>query len=53
MRIFTDYANGVSPKKISSALNTEGIAGPTGKGWGASTLHGNRKCGTGILNNEL
>ena len=52
-RIFTDYANGTSPKKIAMALNAEGVAGPSGKGWGASTLHGNRERGTGILNNEL
>ena len=51
--IFTDYANGTSPKKIAMALNAEGVAGPSGKGWGASTLHGNRERGTGILNNEL
>jgi site-specific DNA recombinase len=52
-RIFTDYANGVSPKKIAGMLNAEGRSGPSGKGWGASTLHGNRERGTGILNNEL
>jgi hypothetical protein len=52
-RIFTDYANGVSPKKIAGMLNSEGRSGPSGKGWGASTLHGNRERGTGILNNEL
>ncbi|RPE72196.1 DNA invertase Pin-like site-specific DNA recombinase [Pacificibacter maritimus] len=52
-RIFTDYANGISPKKIAEALNAEHIPGPSGRGWGASTLHGNRERGTGILNNEL
>ncbi len=26
---------------------------PQGRGWGASTLHGNRERGTGILNNQL
>ena len=52
-RIFADYANGISPKKIAEALNDEGIPGPSGRGWGASTLHGNRERGTGILNNEL
>lgn len=31
-RIFTDYANGTSPKKIAMALNAEGVAGPSGKG---------------------
>jgi site-specific DNA recombinase len=52
-RIFTDYAKGISPKKIAGLLNAEQIPGPTGKGWGPSTLHGNRERGTGILNNEL
>ena len=52
-RIFRDYANGISPKKIAEALNAEQIPGPSGRGWGASTLHGNREHGTGILNNEL
>ena len=28
-------------------------SGPSGKGWGPSTIHGNRQRGTGILNNEL
>ena len=52
-RIFKDYANGISPKKIAGMLNAERIPGPSGKGWGATTLHGNRERGTGILNNEL
>jgi site-specific DNA recombinase len=53
IRIFNDYSNGISPKKIAEALNAEHIPGPSGRGWGASTLHGNRERGTGILNNEL
>ena len=52
-RIFTAYAKGTSPRAIAHALNEEGIAGPSGKGWGPSTIHGNRQRGTGILNNEL
>jgi site-specific DNA recombinase len=52
-RIFTEYAEGHSSKTIVRRLNAEGIAGPTGKGWGPSTIHGNRERGTGILNNEL
>ncbi len=52
-RIFTDYVHGISPRKIAEALNDEGVPSPSGKGWGASTLHGNRERGTGILNNEL
>ena len=52
-RIFESYAAGVSPKKIVLALNQEGIAGPRGGQWSPSTINGNRRRGTGILNNEL
>lgn len=52
-RIFEDYADGKSPKAIAVQLNRENIPGPTGKGWGQSTINGNRQRGTGILNNEL
>jgi site-specific DNA recombinase len=52
-RIYSDYISGRSPRAIAISLNTEGIVGPTGKGWTASTIIGNRKRGTGILNNEL
>jgi site-specific DNA recombinase len=53
MRICQDYADGKSPKAIAHQLNKEGVPGPTGKGWGPSTINGNRNRGTGILNNEL
>jgi site-specific DNA recombinase len=52
-RICQDYAEGKSPKAIAHQLNKEGVPGPTGKGWGPSTINGNRNRGTGILNNEL
>ena len=52
-RIFRDYINGKSPRAIAFALNKELVSGPTGKGWTASTIIGNRKRGTGILNNQL
>ncbi len=52
-RIFRDYAGGKSPLAIAAALNKEGIQSPTGRGWGQSSLNGNAKRGTGILNNEL
>ncbi|MGC3939937.1 recombinase family protein [Roseobacter sp. EG26] len=52
-RIFNDYLAGISPKKIAFALNEEGIAAPTARHWGPSTIYGNRERGTGILNNEL
>ena len=52
-RIFEDYSHGLSPRAIADALHKEGIAGPRQAGWGASTIYGNWRRGTGILNNEL
>ncbi|MGH1470834.1 MAG: recombinase family protein [Cellvibrionaceae bacterium] len=53
-RIFEEYAlANKSPKAIASKLNDEGIPCPSGKAWGQSTINGNRKRGTGILNNEI
>jgi DNA invertase Pin-like site-specific DNA recombinase len=52
-RIFRDYLSGQSSRTIAMTLNEEGVAGPQGKEWGPSTIHGNPKRGTGILNNEL
>ncbi len=52
-RIFSDYVAGHSPRSIAMKLNQEGVAGPLGGQWGASTIYGNRQRGTGILNNEL
>ena len=52
-RIFEAFIQGNSPKTIAHALNHEGIAGPAGNTWGPSTIHGNWRRGTGILNNEL
>ena len=57
-RIFNEYDRGVSARAIAIALNREGIAPPRagGKGsgnWSFSTISGNWKRGTGILNNEL
>jgi site-specific DNA recombinase len=57
LRIFKDYVGGKSARSIAIDLNREGIAPPrTGKGagtWSFSTISGNWKRGTGILNNEL
>lgn len=52
-RIFNEYAAGKSPRVIAKELNALTVSGPSGKGWGPSTIHGNRQRGTGILNNEL
>ncbi len=52
-QVFSDYAAGISPRAIAHALNKKGIPGPSGNGWGPSTIYGNWRRGTGILNNEL
>jgi site-specific DNA recombinase len=52
-RIFRDFIVGVSPKQIAKNLNREGVAGPFGGPWSPSTIYGNSKRGTGVLNNEL
>jgi site-specific DNA recombinase len=53
VRIFEQYAAGVSPKQIALTLNAQGIPGPRGGGWTPSAINGDRRKGTGILNNEL
>lgn len=53
VRIFEEYVAGNSPRWIAARLNRQRIPSPSGKGWGASTIYGNRDRGTGILNNEL
>ena len=52
-RIFQEYVHGKSPRAIAITLNRENVAGPSSKGWTPSTIIGNRKRGTGILNNQL
>ncbi len=52
-RVFEDYARNKSPRAIASQLNSEGVPSPSGKNWSQSTINGNRRRGTGILNNEL
>jgi len=57
-RIFTEYDRGRSARAIAIGLNRDGIpaprAGGKGKGtWSFSTISGNWKRGTGILNNDL
>lgn len=52
-RIFREFISGVSPKQIAKNLNRESVPGPFGGPWSPSTIYGNTKRGTGILNNEL
>ena len=51
--IFQDFSSGLSPNAIAKAFNARGVAGPRGKVWGPSTIYGNWRRGTGILNNDL
>ena len=53
LRIYTDYADGKSPRKIAADLNGEGILAPRGGQWNASTINGHRGRRNGILQNEL
>ena len=53
-RIFREYAlENKSPKAIAASLNEDGTPCPSGNQWGQSTINGNRRRGTGILNNPL
>ncbi len=53
-RIFDEYARlNKSPKAIAAQLNLENISSPSGSSWGQSSINGNRRRGTGILNNHL
>jgi site-specific DNA recombinase len=52
-RILTEYANGGSPDAIAGRLRDEGVLGPSGKPWTSSTIRGDARRGTGIINNEL
>ncbi len=52
-QIFQAFAAGRSPKAIALELNRAGVSGPRGTAWGPSTIYGNWRRGTGILNNEL
>ncbi|ATI54478.1 recombinase family protein [Sphingomonas melonis] len=53
VRIFTEYANGQSPKAIAARLNAEGIPAPRGETWRMTTILGDRKRQNGMLNNRL
>ena len=52
-RIYQEFADGYSPKKIAQRLNADGISGPRGTYWRDSAIRGHRQRGTGIINNEL
>ncbi|CUH36607.1 hypothetical protein JSE7799_01221 [Jannaschia seosinensis] len=52
-RIFSEFADGTSPRAIAHQLNADGIPSPRGGAWKVNTIYGNAGRGTGILNNEL
>ena len=52
-RIFEEYASGLPPRRIVAGLSAEGIEGPRGGHWNASTINGSRQWRNGILNNEM
>ncbi len=52
-RIFAEYVGGESGLAIAARLNSEGVKGPRGGTWSASTINGNAKRGNGIVNNAL
>jgi DNA invertase Pin-like site-specific DNA recombinase len=51
-RIFREYLASNSPLTIVTALNREGVPGPSGGTWSASTLNGSRARANGILCNR-
>ena len=51
-RIFTLYADGMSPRAIARLLNDENVPGPRGRRWVDTTIRGQVARGTGILNNS-
>lgn len=52
VRIFEEYAKGVSPKAICKRLNADHVKPPRGKLWSPSALHGFASRGTGMLRNR-
>ena len=51
-RIFVEFSEGKSPRRIAKDLNNEKITGPRGSTWTDTVIRGHKKKGTGILNNE-
>lgn len=53
VRIYTEFSAGLSAIQIATRLNKEGVPGPRGGEWNASTIRGDPKKLVGILNNPL
>jgi site-specific DNA recombinase len=52
-RVFREFADGKSPLGIARDLNADGIPGPKGLAWRDTSIRGDVRRGTGIINNEL
>ncbi len=52
-RVFREFADGKSPLAIARDLNADGIPGPKGLAWRDTSIRGDVRRGTGIINNEL
>ncbi|MCL4743772.1 MAG: recombinase family protein, partial [Burkholderiaceae bacterium] len=52
-RIFREFVEGKSPRKIAHDLNKEAATPPRGTKWNASTINGNLVRGNGILLNSI
>jgi DNA invertase Pin-like site-specific DNA recombinase len=52
-RIFREYAAGASPVTIARRLNEDGVPGPRGHDWRATTIRPDHKRGNGMLVNRL
>ena len=52
-RIFEEIAAGQSSRAVAARLNAEGIPGPRGGVWRASTIHGDRARQNGMLQNRI
>ncbi len=52
-RIFEMFNAGQSARTIAGTLNAQGVPGPRGAIWRASTINGDGPRGNGILRNEL
>ncbi|MGI9412389.1 MAG: recombinase family protein [Hyphomicrobiales bacterium] len=53
VRIFRDFAAGLSPRKIAQRLNADSIPGPGGRIWRDTTIRGHATRRTGLLRNDL
>lgn len=52
-RVFAEYVAGRTPREIALDLNRDKLRPPRGEFWSASTIHGNRARGSGLLSNAL